>query len=130
MTATDHVVRVRRATAGGLLALTAATAVFILADVHTPARLLVTLAFVVLAPGWAVAAFVRPARPSLIWITAVGVGVSASIVIAQLMVNLHQWNPTPMMLALAGVTVPLLVHHLLRDTRWDTALGSAGSDAP
>jgi hypothetical protein len=125
VTGADHsrraVVGLRRATASGLLVLTVVTGVLILADVQTPARLFVTLAFVLLAPGWAIAAFVRPARPSLTWSVAVAVGISVSIVIAQLMVNLHQWTPTPAMLALTGGTAPLLLHHLLRDSRWDAA---------
>ncbi|MGH3495361.1 MAG: hypothetical protein ACRDQ1_19300 [Sciscionella sp.] len=104
----------RRLTAGGLVLLTLLTGVLNLADVHTPLRLYLTLAFVVFAPGWALAAYLRTNQQALIWSVAASLGIALGIILAQTMVSSGAWHPWTAMLILDGLTLIVLVHHLMR----------------
>jgi uncharacterized membrane protein len=114
----------RRITAAALIVLTAATAVLTAADVHSPLRLFLTVAFATLAPGWAAVAYLRITPLSLAWITTVAVGLSLAILIAQIMVLARWWHPVDALLALCGLTfIALLPHLVRRDERPDTSDG-------
>lgn len=106
--------RTRRLTAALLAALTLATATLTLLGVDTPARLYLTVAFVLLAPGWAVTAYLHLDEPALLWSVSVAVGVALSIVVAQVLVSAGFWHPWGAMLALEIATLAVLGHHLLR----------------
>lgn len=119
---------VRQATAIALCALSGLTAALTLIDMPTPARLYLTVAFVILAPGWALTAYLRIEQPALVWSASVSIGVALVLVVAQTMVSAGFWHPWAAMLALELGTVGILVHHLIR---WRTpkavpALGAPG----
>ncbi|MGH7747415.1 MAG: hypothetical protein ACREQ5_22050, partial [Candidatus Dormibacteria bacterium] len=88
---------------------------------HTPVRLYLTLAFVVLAPGWALAAYLRTDQPALIWSAAVSLGIAVGILVAQTMVSAGLWYPRGALLGLTGLTLATLLHHLVRRPHRDPA---------
>lgn len=104
----------RRLTAALLAALTVATATLTLLGMDTPIRLYLTVAFVILAPGWAVTAYLHIQEAALTWSVSVAVGVALSIAVAQVMVSAGFWHPWGAMLALEILTVGLLGHHMVR----------------
>lgn len=112
MTATNPVLR--RSIIVALLALTAAATLLAAFGVQTPVRLLVTGAFLLAAPGWAVSSYLRIASTSLEWIVAIAVGIAVSIIIAQTMVSTHWWHPVGAMVVLGALTFVALLHHLSR----------------
>ncbi len=99
-----------RATAGGLALLTLVTGVLTAARVDTPVLLYLTVAFVLTAPGWKVAAWLRIGQPALAWSVACGLGLALGIVAAQVMVSAGWWHPWAAMLGLQAVTLAALVH--------------------
>jgi uncharacterized membrane protein len=119
-----HVPTTRQAVAATLILLTLLTGVLTAADIHTSLRLWITLAFVVLAPGWALAAYLPVAEPALTWSVAVSLGIALGILVAQTMVSAGVWYPTGALLILAGLTCAALVHHLVRQS------GSSSSPSP
>lgn len=101
-----------KATTTALLALTALTAVLTATDGWP--RLLATLAFVLLAPGWAVTAYLPVREVSLRWTVSIALGVCVAIILAQTMVLVGWWHPVALLWALLAATAALLVHHLRR----------------
>lgn len=104
----------RQVMAGVLLALSVLTAALTVLDVPTPGRLYLTVAFVVLAPGWALTAYLRVDTPAMVWSVSVSLGVSVAIILAQTMVSARFWHPWAAMVLLELLTIGLLSHHLLR----------------
>ncbi len=104
----------RQVVAATLALLTLLTGVLTAADFHTPLRLWITLAFVVLAPGWALAAYFPAAEPALTWSVAVSLSIALGILVAQTMVSVGVWYPTGALLVLVGLTFAALVNHLVR----------------
>ncbi|MGH3494037.1 MAG: hypothetical protein ACRDRL_04830 [Sciscionella sp.] len=104
--------RSRQLTALALALLTVLNGVFTTIGVHTPIRLYVTVAFLLLAPGWALAAFLRDAGPALVWSVAVCLGLAVGILLAQTMVTATFFKPALAMLALDGLTLGLLLYHI------------------
>ncbi|HEY2764595.1 MAG TPA: hypothetical protein VGJ13_11365 [Pseudonocardiaceae bacterium] len=111
----------RQIVAAGLALLTLLTAGLVAADVTSPVRLYLTVAFVVLAPGWALAAYLRTDQQALIWSAAVSMGIALTILIAQVMVSAGFWHPEGGLLALAGLTLVALLHHMVRPPESDPA---------
>jgi hypothetical protein len=74
-------------------------------------RLVVTVAFLLLGPGWAAAGFLRRAPAAHVWLLAVGVGVATTLLVGQLMVMTGTWLPTAALYAVAAVSVPFLLRH-------------------
>jgi hypothetical protein len=74
-------------------------------------RLLVTLLFLLLGPGWAAAGFLRRAPAAHVWLLAIGVGVAATLLIGQLMVMTGWWAPVGALYLTAAVSVPFLLRH-------------------
>ncbi len=103
----------RRITAGALLVLSLLTGLSTALDLDTPLRLYLVVAFVLLAPGWAVAAHLRADRPALEWVTAVGLGVALATLLAQTMVSARSWHPVGAMIVLTVLTAAALLPHLL-----------------
>lgn len=99
----------RRATAAALLALTSVSLLLTAWGAAGTALLYVNTAFVLLAPGWAVTARLRISPRSLAWTTAVGAGISMTLLVAQLMISTHWWHPTGALLALAALTFVALL---------------------
>ena len=58
------------------------------------ARLVATIAFLLLGPGWAAAGFLRRAPAAHVWLLTVGVGVATTLLIGQAMVMTGWWAPT------------------------------------
>ena len=106
--------RIRRITAYCLLALCAVTVALIAAGFASPIRTVVVLLFVGTVPGWALISYVNVRHMSVTWISAIGLSLSIGIVLAQTLVLTKLWHPEAAVVALAGVTVPLLAHHVVR----------------
>lgn len=75
------------------------------------ARFLITTAFLVLGPGWAVAGFLRRAPAAHVWLLTVGVGVAATLLVGQLMVSTGAWHPAVALYLVTLVSVPFLLRH-------------------
>lgn len=103
-----------RGTAGGLALLTLATASLTAAQVHTPFLLYLTVAFVLVAPGWAIASHLRITQPALLWSVASGLGLALGILVAQVMVSAGYWHPQEAMLGFEALTLAALVHHAVK----------------
>ena len=110
------------AVTAALLAVTAVTAVFAVLDLQGPARVVVTLLFLFLVPGWSVVAFFRPGSSSLTWALVIATSVAIDLLGAQLML-LTTWRP-----ALASVSA-LLVCAVLLGFHLVTARRTAGGHA-
>ena len=106
--------RNRRITAYCLLGVCALTVLLIAIDVVTPARTLLVLVFVTTAPGWALISYVNVRHVSVTWISAVGLSVAVSIVLAQVLVLTHAWHPEAAVVGMAIATGALLIHHVVR----------------
>jgi uncharacterized membrane protein len=104
----------RQVSAVALIALTVETGITTLGSATGSWRLLLSTAFVLLAPGWAVAAYLRSARQSLVWTVAAGAGLSIGILVAQTMVIAHSWHPRVALLGLVAATLPVLLHQAWR----------------
>ena len=74
-------------------------------------RLLLTIGFLLLGPGWAAAGFLRRAPAAHVWLTTVGVGVATTLIVGQAMVSLGAWYPSVALFLITGVSVPFLFRH-------------------
>ncbi|HWC81369.1 MAG TPA: hypothetical protein VG756_15570 [Pseudonocardiaceae bacterium] len=99
-------------TAGGLLVVTVAVLIAEIVAAHGTWVLALTTAFVLCAPGWAIAAYARAVTASFRWSVGIAVGIAIGIVLAQGMVLLHFWHPRAALAGLALVTLAPLVHHI------------------
>jgi hypothetical protein len=76
-------------------------------------RLILTMGFLLLGPGWAAAGFLRRAPAAHVWLLAAGVGISVSLVIAHFMVAFTFWRPAVMLYVVTVVSVPFLLRHAI-----------------
>lgn len=74
-------------------------------------RFYVTLAFLILGPGWAAAGFLRRAPAAHVWLLTVGVGVAATLLVAQVMVSSGTWRPAVALYAMTVLSIPFLLRH-------------------
>lgn len=74
-------------------------------------RFLVTLAFLVLGPGWAAAGFLRRAPAAHVWLLTIGVGVAGTLLVGQIMVSTGLWRPAVALYLMTTVSVPFLLRH-------------------
>ena len=74
-------------------------------------RLVVTLAFLLLGPGWAAAGFLRRAPAAHVWLLTVGVGVATTLLIGQAMVMTGVWAPAGALYLTSVLSVPFLLRH-------------------
>jgi len=74
-------------------------------------RLVVTLAFLLLGPGWAAAGFLRRAPAAHVWLLTVGVGVATTLLIGQVMVMIGVWAPAGALYLTTVLSVPFLLRH-------------------
>jgi hypothetical protein len=74
-------------------------------------RFLVTTAFLVLGPGWSAAGFLRRAPAAHVWLLTLGVGVSTTLLVGQIMVTAHWWQPTLALYAITVACIPFLLRH-------------------
>jgi hypothetical protein len=75
------------------------------------ARLVVTVAFLLLGPGWAAAGFLRRAPAAHVWLLTVGVGVATTLLIGQIMIMTGVWAPAGALYLTAALSVPFLLRH-------------------
>lgn len=75
------------------------------------ARFVVTVAFLILGPGWAAAGFLRRAPAAHVWLLTVGVGVAVTLLVAQIMVSTGIWRPDLALYAITVLSVPFLLRH-------------------
>lgn len=101
-------------TAVGLLGLSVALIALAVFKVDSPIRLLVTLAFALTAPGWALVAYLRDRTPAMEWTIATCASIAIVIIASMTMLVLHAWHPVGAMCSLAVVTGGVLVHHIVR----------------
>jgi hypothetical protein len=73
-------------------------------------RFTVTLAFLVLGPGWAAAGFLRRAPAAHVWLLTLGTGVATTLLAGQIMVD-TVWQPATALYILTTVSVPFLLRH-------------------
>jgi len=93
-----------------LLCLTALTAGMAAANFGGPARVAATVAFFLVAPGWAVVGLVGAGPPASTRVAlSVAVSVAIDVLVAGAMLLAHAWHPTAAFAALLGVTAALLV---------------------
>jgi hypothetical protein len=104
----------RRVTAALLIALTLATLIAELVGAGGNWRLILTTAFVLLAPGWSITAYLRSAPLSFRWAVGVALGIAIGMIAGQTMLALHAWHPATTVFVLGVLTLLPLVHHLLR----------------
>lgn len=103
-----------RRTVGWLLAALSATVLVLSAwQLTSAARLYLDTVFVLLAPGWAVVTHLRLATRSLEWLVAIAIGLSGTLLLAELMTALHWWHPWPAFIVLAGATLFELLRQLI-----------------
>lgn len=74
-------------------------------------RLLVTLVFLLLGPGWAAAGFLRRAPAAHVWLLTIGVGVATTLLIGQAMVMTGVWAPAGALYVTTVLSVPFLLRH-------------------
>jgi uncharacterized membrane protein len=119
---------IRRITAYCLLAVCLAVVGMIVTGWENPIRTVLVLLFTGAVPGWALISYVNVRHLSVTWISAIGLSLSITIVVAQFMVLTKTWQPVTAVLLLVIVTVPLLAHHVLR-SRPPERLASHGAVA-
>ena len=108
----------QRRAIGALLATLSATVLVLSAwQITSAARLYLDTAFVLLGPGWAVVPHLRLATRSLEWLVAIAVGLSGTLLLAELMTALHWWHPWDAFIVLAGVTLFELLRQLTAPRR-------------
>jgi hypothetical protein len=74
-------------------------------------RFLLTTAFCILGPGWAAAGFLRRAPAAHVWLLTLGVGVSTTLLVGQIMVMANWWHPAIALYALTVLSIPFLLRH-------------------
>lgn len=74
-------------------------------------RLLLTIAFLLLGPGWAAAGFLRRAPAAHVWLLTVGVGVATTLLVGQIMVSFGAWYPSVALFLITLLSVPFLLRH-------------------
>jgi hypothetical protein len=74
-------------------------------------RFVVTVAFLILGPGWSAAGFLRRAPAAHVWMLTIGVGVAATLIVGQIMVSTGYWQPDYALYAIAAASVPFLLRH-------------------
>ncbi len=74
-------------------------------------RFYVTVAFLILGPGWAAAGFLRRAPAAHVWLLTIGVGVAATLLLAQVMVSTGTWRPALALYAMTVISIPFLLRH-------------------
>jgi hypothetical protein len=74
-------------------------------------RFSITLAFLILGPGWAAAGFLRRAPAGHVWLLTIGVGVAATLLVGQVMVSAAIWEPSTALYLMTIVSVPFLLRH-------------------
>ena len=74
-------------------------------------RFSVTVAFLILGPGWAAAGFLRRAPAAHVWLLTIGTGVAATLLAGQIMVSSGVWQPATALYILTTVSVPFLLRH-------------------
>ncbi|WP_435159161.1 hypothetical protein [Amycolatopsis sacchari] len=106
--------RNRRITAYCLLGVCLLTVLFVVTGLTSPVRTLLVLVFVTTAPGWALISYVNVRHVSVTWISAVGLSLALTLVVAQMLVLTHAWHPEAAVVVLAVLTSALLAHHVVR----------------
>jgi hypothetical protein len=104
----------RRITAALLIALTLATLIAELVGAGGNWRLILTTAFVLLAPGWSITAYLRSAALSFRWSVGIALGIAIGMIAGQTMLVLHAWHPLTAVFVIGVLTLAVLTHHLLR----------------
>ena len=74
-------------------------------------RLVVTIGFLLLGPGWAAAGFLRRAPAAHVWLLTIGVGVATTLLVGQVMVMTGTWRPAAALYLVALLSVPFLLRH-------------------
>ncbi len=74
-------------------------------------RLMLTIGFLILGPGWAAAGFLRRAPAAHVWLLTVGTGVAVTLLIGQVMVMTGAWYPHAALYIVAVLSMPVLARH-------------------
>jgi len=104
-----------RAAAAALFVLTLATLAAGLTGATGTWRLVLTTAFAITAPGFAVLAYARSASPAFIWSVGIAVSIAIGIILAQTLLLLRFWHPAVALAVLGLFTLPVLAHHVWRN---------------
>ncbi|GAA3832799.1 hypothetical protein [Amycolatopsis tucumanensis] len=110
----EQQLRIRRYTAYGLLAVCLVTIVLVWSGLDFFLRPLAVLVFVLTAPGWALISYVNVRHLSVTWVSAVGISLAITLIVAQVLVLTRFWHPEAAVVVLAFVTAVPLAHHVLR----------------
>lgn len=74
-------------------------------------RLLLTVGFLLLGPGWSAAGFLRRAPAAHVWLLTVGVGVATTLLVGQIMVSFGAWYPSVALFVITLLSIPFLLRH-------------------
>lgn len=74
-------------------------------------RFLLTTGFLILGPGWSAAGFLRRAPAAHVWLLTLGVGVSTTLLVGQIMVTAQWWDPPLALYAITVLSIPFLLRH-------------------
>ncbi|MFI0981570.1 hypothetical protein ACH4SP_31750 [Streptomyces sp. NPDC021093] len=100
--------------AGAALAVAAAGAVLAFTDMSSPLRAPFTVVFMVVAPGAAVATWLRGLDPLGRTVASVAAALALNLLVAQAMLAMHLWSVRGGIAAVAGISALLFLLTLLR----------------
>jgi hypothetical protein len=80
-----------------------------LADVHGPFRFAFGLILGVVVPGWSLVGLLRLGNPALEISLALGIGLSVMLLLAQILLTVHEWHLIAFEEVIAVICLPSLV---------------------
>ncbi|MFJ6700481.1 hypothetical protein ACIQM4_31155 [Streptomyces sp. NPDC091272] len=111
--------------AGAALAVAAAGAFLAFTEMPSPLRAPCTVVFMVCAPGFAVAAWLRGLDPLGRAVASTAAALALNLLVAQAMLALHLWSARGGVAVVAGISVLLFLFTLLRRPGGRTATRQA-----
>ena len=103
-----------------LILMAGLTQIVVAGDLHLGvARLVLVLAFMAVVPGWATVSLLFPGLSGLssVVLLSVGTSVAIDVVVAQISLSTHAWNPVWMISVLAALSMALASLSLAMDYR-------------
>ena len=101
----------RREVPIGLLILGALACLFALINDGGAVRVAITIAFLLVGPGWAIVGFMRRASDALTWLLAIALSTAIGILVGQAMLETSFWHPAVALVVVYLLSAPALVRH-------------------
>lgn len=109
--------RTRARVSAALFVVDVVAILLVAAGVHGPVRFVVGLTAALCVPGWAIVGPLRLGSAALEAALAVAVSLSALLVLAQLLITIHQWHLTATQLVVLVLSAPSLAWQALDGRR-------------